>query len=213
MKLRKIFGVNETKIDFKSLFLVLIGFITPHLILIAFILLVGRLILNENSGIFSNGLLGNSILEIVSYLIMTASLVYLLLNRKIPVIVSIIIAAILSRLPEYIIGNQIGFTILNIATNLIILVLIWTFSVRFKNSLIAIILAFLIGILISKVTENVMYVIHVYNNFGIDAIKINIENGEAMRKLLNDLTSGLINSILFATGLFIAHRLLIQKKA
>ena len=213
MKLRQIFGVNETKIDFKSPFSILIGFITPHLILIAFILLVGRLILNENSGIFSNGLLVNSILDIVSYLIMTASLVYLLLNRKIPVIVSIIIAAILSRLTDYFIGNQIEFTILNIATNLIILILIWTFSERFKNSLIGIILAFFIAILISKVTENIIYVIHVYNNFGIDAIKINIENGEAMRKLLNDLTSGLINSILFATGLLIAHRSLMPKKA
>lgn len=213
MQLRQIFGINEKRIDWKFPLSIAIAFITPHLILISFILLVGRLIIGVNTGIFSVGFLYSSLIEIVCYLILVVSLTFFLYQRKIPVIVSILIAAILSRLTGFIFGNQIEYIFFNIATNFLLIVLFQTFIKRFRNNQTGLIIAFFIAILTNKIFENIFYVIYVYKNFGKEAIINNVENGVAIRKLLIDISSGLILSILFTIGLLISYRLLITKKS
>jgi hypothetical protein len=55
--------------------------------------------------------------------------------------------------------------------------------------------------------ENVLYGFHVYKSFGIEAIINNFQNGEMIKKLAIDLTSGILTTTLFILGLLISKRL------
>jgi hypothetical protein len=207
MDIRELFGIKNYRINWKYPISLGLALITPALFLTIFILIVGRLILGVNSGIFSTGLLYLSLFDFIGYCLLILSLTILLRLNKIPILISAIIAAGLSRIVDIIIGSQFDFIFLNIMTNFLLIVLIQTFILRFKNNNTGLVLAFLIATLFNRLLENVLYGFHVYKSFGIEAIINNFQNGEMIKKLAIDLTSGILTTTLFILGLLISKRL------
>jgi hypothetical protein len=212
MNLKQTFGLNDSRIDWRYPLSMGIALIIPQLILISFILFIGRLVIGTNTGIFANGLLYSSMIEIICDVILVMSLVLFLNIGRIPIIVSIIIASVLSRMPDFILGNQLEFISLNILTNLLLIVLFQNFLKRFKDPFKGLIIAFLLTTITNKILVVIIYAFLFYRQFGKAFINNSMENGEMIRKFVSSISGGLTLTLLFSIGLLLSYRLIIKKK-
>jgi hypothetical protein len=200
-----ILGIVDKRLDFKHTVAFSISMIFPYLIFISFILIVGRLIIGANSGIFGNDYLYGAILEIISNILLIFSLTLLISKTNFSTYLAVILSAAFSRLPDFIIGLHPNLIILNILTYVLLIILMHGFLARFEDFRKGILLAFVLAFVISKIVGNFMYAFHVYRHFGKTAIINNFENGEAIRKLTTDISSALILSLLFSIGLLLTY--------
>jgi len=212
MTLLQAFGIHKNKINWKHPLSIGIGLVFPHILLICFILVVGRLILQEKSGIFSDELIYNSLLEIICYTILTISLVLILYYIRVNLFISITLAAIICRIPDIITGYYTTTSIiLNIITIVLFLIIFQSILKTEKSPPVGLIMSFLIAILISRIISNLIYIIHVYRHFGKEAILNNVENGEILNKLGRDIMTGLILTLFVMIGYLISRKMLLKQ--
>ena len=211
MNLRQLFGINDNKIDWRFPFIIGFALIIPQLVLISFVI-IGRLIIKNHTGIFSNEFLYEPAIGIVSYIILILCLIIFLSIRKIPIIISIILATVFCRIPNLLEGMQILFVVIFLLTDLLFFVLIDKFLQRFKNSIKGLIIIFLLTTLLNKILVNIAYVILFYRQFGFEMITFNVENGVFLKKLISYLAGGLVLTLLFGLSLLILNRLVIKNK-
>lgn len=206
-KLNDLLGISDKRLSIMHSVAFTISLILPYLIFIGFVLLVGRLIIGANTGIFNNDYLYGAILEIVSTILLITSLTILIFKTNIPTLLAVAFSAAFSRIPDFIIGLDYDLIILNVLTYSLLIILMRRFLVRFKDFRKGLILAFVLSFVISQVVGNLMHGLHVYRYFGEAAVINSIESGEAIRKLIFNISGAVILTLLFSISLVITYRI------